>query len=55
MYHKLEQHEKLRAIVVLNVAAYIPKDLSPADLQKKQQKKPHTQNNKYFCNLRNFL
>lgn len=35
MYHKLEQHEKLTAIVVLNVAAYIPKDFSTADLQKK--------------------
>lgn len=36
MYHKLEQREKLTAIVVLNVAAYIPKDFSTADLQKKK-------------------
>lgn len=38
MYHKLEQRKKLTTIV-LNVAAYIPKDLNTADLQKK---KPHT-------------
>lgn len=34
MYHKLEQRKKLTTIV-LNVAAYIPKDLNTADLQKK--------------------
>lgn len=33
MYHKLEQRKELTTIV-LNVAAYVPKDLSTADLQK---------------------
>lgn len=38
MYHKLEQRKELTTIV-LNVAAYVPKDLSTADLQKKMHSK----------------
>lgn len=41
-YRELEQHKKLTTIILLNVAAYIPKDLSTADLQNK--KAPKTTN-----------
>lgn len=40
MYCELEQRKKPTTIILLNVAAYVPKDLSTADLQKKR-----TQNN----------